>query len=200
MTAAANEGKKVIAPMADPDYEAATIRRALDGDHEAGREVLRLCRAKLDQGTLSRPLAEYLAQRLWEVDRALEEAERLKGYKASVSTVRSAKAAMIEQALLVAKGKKSRDPIPDWHTPLAAFGTILLRHGKSPEKVYTAMSDARAWYEGLNPKTGKLATLDRKDAFAILKAFEPMQSMTDADLRHWAGPLRELLPPDIPQT
>jgi hypothetical protein len=193
MTAAMKGTKKVIAPMADPEYEAMTIQRALAGDHEAGREALRLCRAGLDHDALSKSLGEYLAQRLWEIDKAIEEAEQLKNNdKASTSTIKSRKAARIEQALLIAKGKKPRDPIPDWQTPLAAFGTILLKTEMRPEKVYEAMSEARARYEG--------RALERKEAFAILKAFQPMQAMTHLDLLRHAGPLRVLLPKDIPQT
>ena len=46
-------------------YEAATLAKALEGDADAGREALQLCRAGLDHGNLSRPLAAYLAERLW---------------------------------------------------------------------------------------------------------------------------------------
>jgi hypothetical protein len=186
--------------MTGAEFEAETLRRALAGDHEAGREALRLCIEGLGGGPLSRALAEYLAQRLGEIDQALDEADRLKEYIASPSTLRSRKAVLIERALLIAKETKPRDPIPDWQTPLAAFGTILLLAGLRRERVYTAMSEARTMYEGGDPKTGKTKTLDRSEAYKILKTFEPMCSIPEDTLMYLAGPLRELVPQFLPQT
>lgn len=173
----AERKEKAVAPLAESEYEAATIRRALDGDHEAGREALRLCRSGLDNGTLSRQLAEYLAQRLWQIDQAIEQAEQLRATKKPSSSIRSDRDAAIAEALLVNRRPgKPRDNFPDWQYRYAALGALLLRAGKRPEKVKVAMEDAREQFEG--------KPLDRAAAGRILAAYKPMLAMSDDDLLH----------------
>lgn len=178
MTAAAKKGKKeVIVPMADPEYEAETVRRALEGDHEAGREALRLCRAGLDHATLSRPLAAFLAERLSAIDKAIEGAERLRAAKKPSSSIRSDRDAAIAEALLINRRPgKPRDPLPDWQSRYAALGALLLRAGKRPEKVKDAMDDAREQIDG--------KPLGRAEAGRILAAYKPMLAMSEDDLLH----------------
>ncbi len=53
--------------LSTEEYEQETIRRALEGDYEAGREALLLCRDLLTARSLSPLLADYLAARLHDV-------------------------------------------------------------------------------------------------------------------------------------
>ena len=46
---------------------------------------------------------------------------------------------------------------------------------------------------------GKDASLDRREAERILKAYLPMHNLDDETLLDWAGPLREILPTFLPQ-
>lgn len=185
----------IVRPMmTGDDFEAEVIRRALDGDHEAGREALRLCRAGLDHGNLSRRLAAYLAERLWLIDQALDEADKLRAVKKSSGSIRSARDAAIAEALCIKKpAKKPRDPLPDWQVPYAAFGVLLLKAGIKPERVKGAMDEARRQIEK------KDEGLHRREAERILKAYLPMRNLDDDLLLHLAGPLREIVPTFLPQ-
>jgi hypothetical protein len=180
--------------MTADESEAETIRLALAGDHEAGREALRLCRAALDHGNLSRPLAAYLAERLWLIDQALDDADKLREVKKSSGSIRSSRDAAIAEALCIARpAKKPRNPLPDWQVTYAAFGVLLLKAGVRPEKVKGAMDEARQRVEG------KDASLHRREAEKILEAYLPMRNLDDEMLRHLAGPLREILPTYLPK-
>lgn len=180
--------------MTTEEYVAATIKYALEGKFEAGREALRLCRAGLDQGNLSRPLAEYLAERLWKIDEALDEVEALRKIKKSSGSIRSARDAAIAEALRINRPpKKPSDPLPEWQVPYAAFGVLLLKAGMRPEAVKGAMYEARQLHEG------KDASLHRREAEKILKAYLPMHNFDDDTLRDLSGPLREILPTFLPQ-
>jgi hypothetical protein len=180
--------------MSEDEYEAETIRRALAGDHDAGREALRLCRAGLDHCNLSRPLTAYLAERLWRIDQALDEAEKLREVKQSSGSIRSARDAAIAEALCIKRpAKKPEDKLPEWQVPYAAFGTLLLKAGMKPEQVKASMDEARRLVEK------KDAGLHRREAEKILAAYAPMRAMDDELLRHMTGPLRDLLPTHYPQ-
>ena len=96
------------------EYEQETIRLALEGDHEAGREALVLCRTQLAARSLSPALSDYLAARLHDV---------LEGIKP-------------DRALCIAKGRgKPPDPLPEWRLQLAAFAAILKERGYKPQQI-----------------------------------------------------------------
>lgn len=187
--------------MTGDEYEAETVRLALHGDpddpeagHRAGREALRLCREGLDHGNLSRRLAAYLAERLWLIDQAIHEADKLRAIKKSSGSIRSARDAAIAEALCIKKpAKKPSDPMPDWQVPYAAFGVMLMKAGMQPERVKDAMDQARQRVEGRD------ASLHRREAEKILKAYLPMRNLGDDLLLHLAGPLREIVPTFLPQ-
>ena len=180
--------------MTPDEFEAETVARALEGDHEAGREALRLCRAGLDSGTLSRLLAAYLAERLWLIDMAIDDAESLRKIKRSSGSIRSARDAGIAEALCITKpAKKPRDPFPDWQLPYAALGVLLLKAGMKAEAVKGAMDEARQRIEG------KDASLHRREAERILRTYRPMHNLDNGLLLHLLGPLREILPTYLPQ-
>lgn len=174
--------------MTPEELELETLRRARAGDGDEGKRALRLCYEALTYGTLSRPLAEYLAERLWLIDQALDAAESMRGVKKSGS-IRSARDAGIAEALCINKAaNRPADPLPQWQVPYAAFGVLLLKAGMKPEAVKGAMFEARQRLEGTK------ARLDRSDAGKILKAHLPMHDWDDETLLHYAGPLRDLLP------
>lgn len=180
--------------MTQDEYEAETIQRALDGDADAGREALSLCRAALDARSVSPQLAAYLADRLWAIDEALAEADRMRAVKKSSGSVRSARDAAIAEALCInRRAGKPRDPLPEWQEKYAAFGTLLLKAGLRPEKVKAAMDDARRRIEN------KDAGLDRRTAERMLEAYLPMRNLNDEMLLYLAGPLREIVPTYLPQ-
>ena len=180
--------------MTADEYEATTIEAALAGDHDAGREALRLCREGLDHGTLSRRLAEYLAERLWRIDKALDESEKIRQVKKSSGSARSVRDAAIAEALCIKRPEgRPADSLPEWQVPYAAFGTRLLKEGYPPERVKSLMDDARRQIEG------KDAGLDRREAEKILKAYQPMSAMDDEGLMHHAKALREILSTYLPQ-
>ncbi len=187
--------------MTGDEYEAETVRLALHGDpddpeagHRAGREALRLCREGLDHGNLSRRLAAYLAERLWQIDQALDEADKLRAVKASSGSIRSDRDAAIAEALCIKKpAKKPSDPLPEWQVPYAAFGVLLLKAGIKPERVKGAMDEARRQIEK------KDEGLHRREAEKILKAYLPLHNLDDDLLLHLAGPLREIVPTYLPQ-
>jgi len=185
-------GKTTV--LTGDEYEAATIKYALAGDPDAGREALSLCRAALDSGNISRQLAGYLAERLWLIDQALDEAEKLRKVKRSSGSIRSARDAAIAEALCIKRpAKKPQDPIPEWQTPLAAVGIYLRRHRATANKCHDAMSDARLATEH--------KMLDRREAQRILKSHSRMWRLKDCDLLHFAGAAaREILPTYIPRS
>lgn len=181
--------------MTHDEYEAETLKGALAGDADDGREALRLCRSGLDAGNLSRALTAYLAERLWLIDKALDEAEALRRIKKSSGSVRSSRDAAIAEALCIKKAaKKPSDPLPDWQIPYAAFGVLLIKSGMKPEQVKGTMDEARQRVEGTS------ANLHRREAERILKAYLPMHNLDDEMLLRLAGPLRDLLPTYLPQT
>lgn len=181
--------------LSSDDHEFETLRRAREGDHEAGREALRLCRAALDAGTLSRALQHYLAERLWQIERAIEEADQLRAAGKPSGSVRSARDAGIAEALCLNRkdGGRPADPFPAWKQPYAAFGTLLLKAGLAPERVKAAMDEVRQQVEG--PGHG----WDRRDACQLLQDYMPMRQIDDDILLHLAGPLGEKLPTFLPQ-
>ena len=180
--------------MTHDEYETETIKRALEGDHEAGREALRLCWTGLIRVNISRPLAEYLAERLRRIDQALDEANELRKVKQSSGSIRSSRDAAIAEALCINKATgRPRDPWPAWQLPYAAFGALLLNAGFNPEKVKGAMDEARQRVEG------KEASLHRREAEKILKGHSGLRSFDTDDLLSLAGPLREILPTYLPQ-
>lgn len=187
--------------MTGDEYEAETVRLALHGDpddpeagHRAGREALRLCRAGLDHGNLSRRLTAYLAERLWLIDQALDEADKLRSVKKSSGSIRSARDAAIAEALCIKRpAKKPSDPLPEWQVPYAALGMLLLKAGIKPERVKGAMDEARRQIEK------KDEGLHRREAEKILKDYLPMRNLDDDLLLHLAGPLRGIVPTFLPQ-
>jgi hypothetical protein len=190
------------------EYEDETIRRALDGDAEAGREALRLCRSALDARSMSPRLTAYLADRLAAIEDALDEAEKLRRVKKSSGSIRSARDAAIAEALCVNRpAKKPRDPFPEWQVKYAAFGLLLQRALVRPERVKAAMDEARRWHEGND------SALDRRTAERLLAAYKPLlapllapdvepedKERREELLLHLAGPLREIVPTYLPQT
>jgi hypothetical protein len=189
--------------MTDDEYEEMTIKLALDGDHAAGREALRLCREGLDRGVLSVRLSGYLAERLLQVEKAIAESEQLRTVKGP-SSVRSSRDTAIADALRINRpAKKPTDKLPEWQVPYAAFGTLLLNSGMRREKVYAAMDAARFQNEGKN--------LDRRDAQRIVTNYKPLSEIGralqldksdgigDELLRDMVGPLREILRSYLPQ-
>ena len=180
--------------MSPEEYEAETIKLALAGDPDAGREALSLCRAALDAMQISRPLAAYLADRLWALDMALDEAEKMRSVKKSSGSIRSVRDAAIAEALCIKRpSHKPRDPLPDWQVPYAALGALLLNAGVKPERVKASMDEARRLIEG------KDEGLHRREAEKILAAYRPMRAFDEELLLHFAGPLREILPTHFPQ-
>ena len=180
--------------MTPEELELETLRRARAGDAEAGRAALRMCYEALTYGTMTKPLAAYLAERLWMIDQALEAAESMRGIKKSGS-IRSARDAGIAEALCINKAAgRPADPRQQWQMIYAAFGVLLLKTGMKPEAVKGAMFEARQRLEGTK------ASLDRSVSGKILKEYLPMHEFDDETLLHYAGPLRDLLPTFRPQT
>lgn len=181
--------------MSPAEFEAETLRRAREGDADAARAALDLCRSALDAYSLSKPLADYLAERLWAVDQALADAERLSEVKTSSGAIKSSRDAAVVEALGLNRKKTGRpaDPSPAWKQPYAAFGTLLLKAGLAPERVKAAMDEVRQQVEG--PGHG----WDRRDAGQLLKDYMPMRALDDDVLLHLTGPLREKVPTFLPQ-
>lgn len=180
--------------MTPDENEAETIRLALAGDADAGRAALSLCREALDARSISPRLAQFLADRLWAIDKALDEAERLREVKTSSGSIRSARDAAIAEALCIKRpAVKPRDPFPKWQLQYAAFGVLLLNAGLRPEKVKAAMDEARRLVEK------KDEGLHRREAEKILAAYAPLLALDHDLLMHLAGPLREIVPTYLPQ-
>ena len=139
------------------EYEAETIRLALTGNAEAGREALLLCRNQLDVRKLSPVLADYLAARLNDV---------LEGIKP-------------DRALCIAKTPgKPADPFPEWKQRLGAMAALLTQRGYRPKQIALALSEARA---RLHDKP-----LEDSDAHRIRSIWRPMQSIDEESLRDLA--------------
>lgn len=150
--------------MTNDDYEQETIRRALAGEHEAGREALLLCRDQLTARSLSPALADYLAARLHDV---------LEGIKP-------------DRALCIAKGPgKPSDPFPDWQQELGALAAVLTQRGYKPKQIALALCNARA---SVHDKP-----LEEPDAHRIRSKWRPMQSIDERTLRHLTGSYWEIL-------
>ena len=146
------------------DYEQETIRRALEGEHEAGREALLLCRNQLTARSLSPALADYLAARLNDV---------LEGIKP-------------DRALCIAKPPgKPPDPFPEWQQQLGALAALLIQRGYKPSTIAEALDDARLKLFNKN--------LDDREARRIIENFKPMQSLDVGELTRYAGRYGEIL-------
>ena len=163
--------------MDDDEYEAETIRLALAGDAEAGREALLLCRNLLEIGTLSPVLSVYLAARLDDV---------LEGIKPDrILTPDDVRQALLK-ALRLAKGPgKPKDPLPDWEMHLGAFAALLVHRGYKRNQIAVAMCDVRA---DVHEKS-----LEQSDAYRIGKTWRPMCDMEDEDLLRLIGNYKEIL-------
>lgn len=150
--------------MGTAEYENETIRLALAGDAEAGREALLLCRGQLDMRTLSPVLSDYLAERITEL---------LEGVRP-------------DRALRIAKGPgRKPDPLPDWEMHLGALAALLARRGYEVKQIAVALCDQRAAINDLS--------LELSDAYRIGKTWRPMQDIDDEDLVRLAGPYKEVL-------
>ena len=146
----------------DSDQE--TIRRALEGEHEAGREALSLCRDQLTARSLSPALADYLAARLHDV---------LEGIKP-------------DRALRIAKPRgRMPDSTPDWEMHLGALAALLAHRGYAVGQIADALCDQRAAIYDLS--------LELSDAYRIGKTWRPMQDMDDSDLVRLIGDYKEVL-------
>ncbi|TRZ68247.1 MAG: hypothetical protein D4R98_02535 [Comamonadaceae bacterium] len=150
--------------LSTEEYEQETIRLALEGDHEAGREALVLCRTQLAARSLSPALSDYLAARLHDV---------LEGIKP-------------DRALCIAKSPgKPADPYPDWQQELGAMAALLTRRGYKPNQIARALCDARALVHD--------KPLDEADAHGIRTKWGPMQAIDERALQHLAGSYWEIL-------
>ncbi len=121
--------------LSTEEYEQETIRLALEGDHEAGREALVLCRTQLAARSLSPALSDYLAARLHDV---------LEGIKPDrIITSDDYRQAVLNALRINRPPVKPDNPFPDWELPLAAIAALMVHRGYRPTRVYEAMSDAR---------------------------------------------------------
>lgn len=150
--------------LSTENYEQETIRLALEGDHEAGREALTLCRNQLAAKSLSPALADYLAARLHDV---------LEGIKP-------------DRALCIAKSPgKPADPFPEWQQELGAMAALMFQRGYKPKQVALALANARA---SVHDKP-----LEESDAHRIRSKWRPMQAIDDKTLVQLAGSYWEIL-------
>lgn len=151
--------------MTDDEIIAETIRRALAGDAEAGRQALDHCRWGLTRNNLHPDLQSYLAARITDV---------LDGIKP-------------DRALRIAKPRgRPPDPLPKWQQELGAFAALLTQRGYRPQQIAVAMCDER---RALHDKP-----LEESDAHAIRVAWEPMQRIAPDRLEDLAGRYGEKLP------
>ena len=93
--------------MNDDEFRAMAIRRAMDGDAAAARDVLDLCREGLDNNCLHADLRVYLAERITEI---------LDGVPPG-------------DALLVTKKPGRPKESGAWRDQLGAFAVLLHRRG-----------------------------------------------------------------------
>lgn len=150
--------------LSTEEYEQETIRLALEGNHEAGREALTLCRNQLAAKSLSPALADYLAARLHDL---------LEGIKP-------------DRALCIAKSPgKPADPFPEWQQELGAMAALMFKRGYKPKQIAPALCDARA---RLHDKS-----LEESDAHKIRSKWRPMQDIDERTLQHMAGGYWKLL-------
>ncbi len=150
--------------MADSEFEAEAIRRAIAGDIESGFEVLRRCRTGLDNRILSPQLAYYLADRI---------AEILDGQTP-------------KHALRIAKRPgRGADPLPDWEMQLGSFAALLAQRGYKTKQIATALCNQRAAIHNL--------TLEQSDAYRIAKTWQPMNAMDGDDLLGLIKDYKEVL-------
>lgn len=170
--------------MEPEEFEAETIRRARDGDAEAGREAIQSCVAGLYAGRISEPLRFYLAGCLNDF---------LNGMP-----IGRAMCVEVERA----RGRPS-DPLPEWEVSLAALAALLFQRHYPAEAINEAMSKARsAEYiakHGESAKQQEYKDLERSQAARIRKTYEPMQSMSERDLIALCSPVVRDLLRDIPR-
>lgn len=165
--------------MNTEEFEAETIRRAKDGDADAGREAILQCVACLYAGNISEPLRFHLA-------------DCLNDYINGVP---------IERAMCVEAEKscgRPADPFPDWEEPLAALAALLFQRGYRPEVINAEMSKARAddykERHGATAKNQEYKELERSQASRIRRTYAPMQRMSERVLIELCTPaMREKL-------
>lgn len=155
--------------MTNDEYRAETIRAALAGDAEAGREALSLCRDGLAQRRLHPEFADYLAARINDI---------LDGVPP-------------DKALCIARERgRPRDATLDWKKNLGALAALLHLRMYKPKQIAIALCDERA---ALHNKP-----LEESDAHKIRvewKALQDFGSEKDGEemLLHLAGPYRKVL-------
>jgi hypothetical protein len=130
--------------MNDDEFRAMAIRRAMDGDAAAARDVLDLCREGLDNNCLHADLRVYLAERITEI---------LDGVPPG-------------DALLVTKKPGRPKESGAWRDQLGAFAVLLHRRGYTPKKVAAAMCDQRRIMHD--------ETMDESDAYALSAAWRKL--------------------------
>jgi hypothetical protein len=150
--------------VTNDEYQAETIRRALAGDAEAGREALGLCRDGLNLNRLSIAMQAYLCDRLTDV----------------LDGVPPAK------ALCVAKERgRPKDPFPKWQEHLGAFAALLAIRGYKPAQIADAMCVQRSKLHNLN--------LDQSDAYRIQAAWAGLREWDYDYALGLVGPYWEVL-------
>ena len=153
------------------EYEQETIRLALDGDHEAGLEALRLCRNQLAARSLSPVLADYLAARLNDV---------LEGIKPDrIITSDDYRQALLNALRIKKRAGKPANPFPDWQRELGAMAALLTQRGYKPKQIALALCDARA---SVHDKP-----LEESDAHGIRSKWRPMQALDERLLHELSG-------------
>lgn len=163
--------------LSTEEYEQETIRRALEGDHLAGRDALLMCSTQLMARSLSPALADYLAVRLLDV---------LDGTKPDrIITSDDFRQALLNALRINKRPGKPANPFPEWEEPLGAVAALLLKRGYKPTQINVAMSDAR--------QKNQSKDLDAKEALRIRKAYAPMQSLDVAHLMQLAGNYGQIL-------
>ena len=164
------------------DHQRETIRLALAGDHEAGIDALRMCRAGLYAGKLSASMAHYLASRLDDV---------LEGIKPDrILTSDDFRQALLYALRINKPPGKPANPLPEWQLPLGALAALMVRRGYKPKQINVAMSDAR---QKLQAKD-----LDDRECRRIRKTHEQMHSLSVDELTRIAGPYGEILKEYLP--
>lgn len=159
------------------DYEQETIRRALEGDHVAGRNALSLCRGQLAARSLSPALADYLAARLHDV---------LEGIKPDrIITSDDFRQALLNALRINKSPGKPADELPEWQIPLGAFAALMVQRGYKPTQIDVAMSDARQKLQ--------LKHLDAREARRIRGKYKSLQKMTADELVSLVGNCGEIL-------
>ena len=163
--------------LSTEEYERETIRLALEGDHEAGLEALRLCRSGLDAGKLTAHLALYLAERLNDV---------LEGIKPDrIITSDDYRQAVLNGLRINRPVGKPADPFPEWQQELGAMAALLTQRGYKPKQIALALCNARA---SVHDKT-----LEESDAHRIRSKWRPMQAIDRTTLQDLAGSYWEIL-------